>query len=156
MRRNEREINNKHEIESILQKEIVCRIGVSNENMPYVFPVNYAYCEGCLYFHSASEGMKMDIIKINPNVCFELDVVHELLKTDESCNWGIKYESIIGFGKANFVEAFEEKVKALDLIMRHYDKDNNGKELSYEYKEDMVKKVVVVKIVVESMTGKRA
>ena len=156
LRRKEKEIRNKDEIEAMLRNGEVCRIGLCDGNIPYVIPINYAYHDGCLYFHSASEGKKIDIIRKNNIVCFELDIMHQLVKTDVSCHWGVKYESVIGFGKAFFVEANDEKAKTLDLIMRHYDKENSGQEKSYEYNEAMVKRVTIIKIEISEMTGKRA
>jgi len=155
VRRHEKEIINKDEIEEILEREIVCRIGLSEDNMPYVFPVNYAFSDGCLYFHTANIGKKMDMMRKNNNVCFEVDTVHALIRSDIVCNWGVKYESIIGFGKAIIVEDNDQKIKALNIIMKHHDKDNRGQEIVYDYNEAMVKRVTVIKIEVSEMTGKK-
>ena len=62
MRRKDKEIKDKFEIETIINRAEVCRIGLSDDNMPYVIPVNYGYRNNCLYIHSASEGKKIDII----------------------------------------------------------------------------------------------
>ena len=63
----------------------------------------------------------------------------------------MKYHSIIGLGKAFFVEGFEEKRKALDIIMEHY----SGKSL-FEYPEDAVNNAAIIKVKIESMTGKKS
>ena len=62
MRRKDKEIKDKKEIESIIKRAKVCRIALSDNNMPYIIPVNYGYKNNCIYIHSASEGKKIDII----------------------------------------------------------------------------------------------
>lgn len=79
MRRSEKEVNDIHEIESILKQTSICRIGLCVDNIPYVVPMNYGYRDNCLYLHSAKEGRKIDIIRENPNVCFEVDTDIELV-----------------------------------------------------------------------------
>jgi len=83
-------------------------------------------------------------------VCFEVDIERELIKGEAACEWGMKYKSVIGFGKAVFVEDAESKRKALDIIMQNYS------EGAFEYSEEAVKKTVVIKVEVESMTGKQS
>ena len=150
MRRADREIDNITAIEDILSKASVCRLGLSEENQPYVVPLYFGYKGNALYFHCASQGKKLDILKKNNNVCFEVDIDCEVVKANKACDWGMKYKSVIGFGKAMFIEDIESKRKALDVIMRQYC------EKSFEYPEDAVKNTVVIKVEIESMTGKQS
>ena len=60
MRRKDKEIKDQQEIESILGKADVCRLAFSDNDIPYIVPVNYGYRDHCLYFHSAKEGKKID------------------------------------------------------------------------------------------------
>jgi uncharacterized protein len=53
-----------------------------------------------LYFHSATEGRKLNLLAKNSTVGFELDTGHELVTADLACNWGMKYKSIIGTGES--------------------------------------------------------
>ena len=71
MRRKDKEIKDKEVIESIIKRATVCRIALSENNVPYIVPLSFGYKDNCLYFHSAPEGRKIDIIKQNNNVCFE-------------------------------------------------------------------------------------
>jgi uncharacterized protein len=73
-----------------------------------------------LYFHSAKEGKKIDIIRKNNQVCFEMDVEGEIVKGQKACFWGMKYVSVIGFGQAFFIEDNIGKRKALDILMKKY------------------------------------
>jgi nitroimidazol reductase NimA-like FMN-containing flavoprotein (pyridoxamine 5'-phosphate oxidase superfamily) len=91
------------------------------------------------------------MIRSNNDVCFEIDVDSEIVKGENACGWSMKYYSIIGFGKASFVEGFEEKRRALDIIMEHY----SGKS-SFSYSEETVNNAAIIKVKIESMTGKKS
>ena len=150
MRKKENEIKDKSAIEAVIQKATVCRLGLSDGNIPYVVPVCFGYKDNTMYVHSSLKGMKIDIIRKNQNVCFEVDINTEIIEAEKGCDWSIKYQSVIGFGKATLVEDTEEKREALDVIMSHY----SDKE--FQFPEDGVNKTAVVKIEIESMTGKQA
>jgi hypothetical protein len=152
MRRKDKEIADKLEIEAILKRAFVCRIAFSENNKPHIVPVIFGYTDNCLYFHSAPEGKKLDILRNNNNVCFEIDIDFEIVKSKTPCNWSAKYRSVIGFGKAFFVDEVEEKRNALNLIIQKY--SNTSHENEYEFSEDMVGIVTVIRIDVEHMTGK--
>lgn len=152
MRRKDKEIASFKEIESIVKKAIVCRIGLSLNNIPYVVPVNFGYEDRCLYFHSASEGKKIDIIKQNNNLCFEVDTDLSLIKSSGNpCTGTMKYDSVIGFGKAYFINDPEKKREALNIIVRHYLPGT-----SFDFSDESFNKIVVIKMEISSMTGKRS
>ena len=150
MRRKDKQINDIAAIEDILSRATVCRLGLCDGGRPYVVPLCFGYKENALYFHCAMEGKKLEILRKNENVCFEVDIERELIKGEAACEWGMKYKSVIGFGKAVFVEDAESKRKALDIIMQNYS------EGVFEYSEEAIKKTVVIKIEIESMTGKQS
>ena len=150
MRRKDREIKHQAEIEEIIRKAIVCRIAVSDGDSPYVFPVCFGYKDRFLYFHSAQEGKKIEILRKNNKVCIEVDIDTELMSGEKGCDWGMRYKSVIGFGKAGFIESPEEKKKALNIILDHY------ANRSYDFSEEWLKNVVLVKILVESLTGRKS
>ena len=149
MRRKEKEVKDIKEIEAIIERATVCRLGLSVDNVPYIVPLNFGYKDRCLYFHSAKEGRKIDMIKSNDNVCFEVDTETELIKSNNPCKWGMKYSSVIGFGKAFLIEDPDEKKKGLDVIMAHYSPDR-----AYEYPQSVIEEVVVIQVKIEQMSGK--
>ncbi|MCK5551562.1 MAG: pyridoxamine 5'-phosphate oxidase family protein [Deltaproteobacteria bacterium] len=151
MRSKDKEIKDKELMESILKRAITCRMGLSENNVPYIVPLNFGYKNNFLYFHSAKEGRKIDMIRKNNNICFEIDIDTKLLNAEKPCKWSMQYYSVIGFGKAFLVEDLEEKRAALDIIMEHY----AGKS-SCEYPEESVNKVTIIKVQIESMTGKKS
>ena len=150
MRRKDIEIIDIAAIEAILKEAAVCRLGLCDEGRPYVVPVCFGYEDNVLYFHSAGEGRKIDILRKNNNVCFEVDIDHEIVKARQVCDWGMSYKSVIGFGKGVFIDDVESKRRALDIIMAHY----SDKE--FEYSEKAVSKTIIVKVEIESMTGKKS
>jgi len=62
LRRKEKEITNRNEIEEILTHNTICRIALSDNNIPYLIPMNYGYKENKIFLHSAGTGKKIEII----------------------------------------------------------------------------------------------
>ena len=151
MRRPDKEITDRREIDAIMEKAIVCRIAMVNEDYPYIVPVNFVVRNNFLYFHSAKEGRKIDILRKDNRVCFEIDNDTEIVKKDAPCSWGTKYLSVIGFGRAFFLEKTNEKKQALDYLMEKY-----GSKGSFSYKAEALEKVAVISISIEQITGKKS
>lgn len=150
MRRKDKEIKDKSAIEEILRQAAVCRIAMCDGQTPYVVPMCFGYAGDRLYLHCAPEGKKIDILRQNPRVCFEVDVDQELIRGTQPCKWSLKYRSVIGFGNAVLVEDLKEKQRALDVLMEHF-----GGE-AYSYPEDVLGRVTIIRIDIESLTGKQA
>ncbi len=150
MRRKDKEIKDKKEIESIINRCDICRIALCDNNSPYIVPVCFGYSENYLYFHSAREGKKIDIIKKNNNVCFEFDIYDGPIESESPCNWDMKYYSVIGSGEAFFIDDFQEKTKALYIITEHYSGNSS------EFQKDSVDNVTVIKVEIKNIMGKRS
>jgi uncharacterized protein len=150
MRREEREIKDQAGILAIMTEALVCRLGFSDEGTPYVVPMNFGLGENCIYLHCAREGRKLDIIRKNAKVCFEMDLLREIRQSPAACGWGARFESVIGFGRAVLVEDPSEKKGALDRIMDHY-----GARPPFPYADDILAKTKVIRIDIESVAGKR-
>ena len=153
MRRKDREIEDRAELESIISAATVCRLAMSQDDRPYIVPHCFGYEDGNLYFHSADEGKKLEVLRVNNLVCFEMDIDHELVRADLPCESEMKYRSVIGFGQASFVNEVEEKRIALDIITRHYSEVNA--EGTFEYPEQKLARTVIIKVKIESLTGKK-
>lgn len=150
MRKKEKEITSKSEIEAIIRKAVVCRIAMSDNNIPYIVPVSFGYHDNAIYFHGSLKGQKIDIIKKNQNICFEFDINSEVLEDKVACGWDMKYQSVIGFGKAEILNDIPEKQNAMAIIMKQYT------DKLFDFPEKMVKGTCVVKIAIDSMTGKQS
>jgi nitroimidazol reductase NimA-like FMN-containing flavoprotein (pyridoxamine 5'-phosphate oxidase superfamily) len=149
MRRKEKEVRDPAVIEEIINKADVCRIAVCDGDTPYIIPMNFGYRDGSVYLHSAREGRKVEVLKRNDRVCFEVDVDHELVTADHSCGFNRKYRSVIGFGRATLVTDDEEKRRGLDAIMEHY-----GETSGHDYREKPFSLALVIRIDIEEMTCK--
>lgn len=153
MRRSDREVLDLDEILDIIDACDVCRIAMVDNGIPYVVPMNFGYMfDGeklHLCFHSALEGRKLDILRQNPTVCFEMDTAHELTRGETPCQYGMDYASVIGIGTARIVETAREKCEMLSSVMLH----TTGRfEL---FLPDMVEKVAIIEIVSDDVTAKR-
>jgi nitroimidazol reductase NimA-like FMN-containing flavoprotein (pyridoxamine 5'-phosphate oxidase superfamily) len=167
MRRKDREITDRTEIETILNEASVCRIGLADGGEPYIVPLSFGYEDGSVYIHSAPEasknlsgsspvsslaefdGKKNTMIRKNPRCCFEVDICDRVIRGDKPCSWGMRYRSVIGYGRASILTDPGEKRNGLNCIMRHY---GGG---THEFSDSDISPVTVIRIVLESMTGKK-
>jgi len=149
VRRSEREIEDRSVIDKIIRQCLVCHLGLSDGEEPYVVPLCFGYDGEALYFHGAAEGKKIDILRRNRRVCFEFDIPKGMREAEQGCSWGMRYQSVIGFGVAEILSDHKTKKKALEIIMAQY----SDKE--YVFPEDVVKKTTVIKVVITRMTGKQ-
>ena len=113
-------------------------------------PLCFGYKDKILYFHSAKEGQKLEILRRNHQVCFEFDIDARVLPGKAACNWTVAYKSVIGFGTASILEDSEEKKKALDIIMHQYSEDD------FKYADKTLAKMLVIKVDISRMTGKKS
>ncbi len=148
MRRSDKEIKDRGQIDAIIRKAEVCRIGLSDNGTPYIVPVSFGYKDNCIFFHAATAGRKLDIIRQNNRVCFEIDTDHELVTAKDACGFSYRYRSVMGTGKATILNGVEEKRAGLDAVMQHY------RPGAWSFPDDRMAKTVVVRIEIESLTGK--
>lgn len=153
MKRSEREISDTHEIAEIIKKADVCRIALSDDNIPYIVTMNFGFSENperLLYFHCAGTGKKLDIIRRNNYVCFEMDIDHIVYTGNRGCDWGMKYRSVVGYGNISIVTEKEERLTGLNCIMSHY-----GGENEYTYDEKVLNRTTILRLAIKEMTGKK-
>lgn len=152
MRRKDRELTNKADIEDVLKRAFVCHLGLVDGDQAYVVPMNYAYEDGHIYLHGAKEGRKIDLIRKNNKVCFQMELFNpEIVKgNDKPCDWGTSFRSVIGTGIAKFLETSEEKERGLGIIVGKED------ERTFSFPEKMLNVTAVIDIEILEMTGKVA
>lgn len=160
MRRKEREITNRPAIEAIIQDAPVCRIGMTDGTTPYIVPVNFYYegtpsDGGTFYFHSAAEGMKIDILRHRPAVCIEIDLPGDVTAAESPCDYGFSYRSVIAFGKAVELGDGGEKQRVLTKLFERYAGSGAlAKRAAIDTEQSA--RTLVWRIDIESMTGKTA
>ena len=153
MRRSDREITDPERIQKIIDGCHCCRIGINDNGTVYIVPMNFGYekDEGkyILYFHSAKEGRKIDLLQASPQVGFEMDTGYRLNRASIACACSASFQSVIGTGVIRIVNDYEEKKKALLAIMRH----NTG-ESHWEFHDEMLDAVCIFRLAVHALTCK--
>ena len=153
MRKADREIKSRDEIIEIMKRCDVCRLVFNNGEYPYIVPLNFGLEVDnekiILYFHSALEGTKVEIMKREMKATFEMDTKHELQYYEEKGYCTMSYESVIGRGKIRILTE-DEKIYALKKLMGHYHKDEN----TY-FNPAAISRTLVYSLEVEEMTAKR-
>ena len=152
MTKRELQITDENQIRAILDTAKVLRLGLAVNNEPYVVPMNYGYTmeEGklVLYLHSAMRGKKLDMIRANPRVFFELDCDLAPFEGQKPCQYGLVYSSVMGRGTASILEDVEEKKRAMVYLMK------TQTQKDFEFRDEWVSIVAVIRIDVEEYTAK--
>lgn len=153
MRRKDREITETEEILKIIDTCKVCRIAMQDKDEIYIVPMNFGYIYEddrlVLFFHSAAEGRKIEVLKRQKKVGFEMDCEHRLITAESACGYGYSFASIIGNGQVEFIEQTDDKIRALKELMKH----QTGQDFEFDHK--MIQSVTAFKIVSTTFSGKR-
>jgi len=151
VRRQDKAISSREEIDRIIRSALVCRIAFADGDEPYMVPLSFGYDGDAVYIHTAKTGRKLDFIDANNRVCFELEA-NVSLQTDEgdACKWTFAFESVIGYGTITELTTPEEKSHGLNQIMLHY----SGREWNIDASATATTRVW--RIDIESVTGKRS
>ena len=121
MRRKDKEIASYTEVEELLSNTLVGRLGTCFNDIPYITPVNYIYDNNKIYFHSAYEGRKIENIRHNQQVCFEIDKILSIIPGMRMpCGSTTEYKSVIVFGDIRVVVDIDEKTDALNKLIEKY------------------------------------
>ncbi|AEJ18797.1 pyridoxamine 5'-phosphate oxidase family protein [Gracilinema caldarium] len=148
MRRTDRELTELHEIYHILDKSDVLHLGLWDGHEVYVVPLNYVRIGDALYFHSAQEGRKVDVLNRNPRICFEVTGAHHIDPGSRGADCTTHYESVIGWGTVNFVTDYDKKYEVLCALNRKFGSPSD------KLPEQVVQKTAVVEISIVKLTGK--
>ena len=124
-----------------------------DEGYPYAVPINYAYANGKIYFHSATSGHKIDAMKNNPKASFCVVDKHEVI-AEEFTSY---YTSAVAFGKIKVVEddADPDKILGLKLLAEKYSPNESAEHRDREI-YGKLKALVVPVLEIEHLTGKAA
>jgi len=150
MRRSEKAVTDKADRELILTRGRICQLAIQAEPVPYLVSLNYGHHDGALYFHSAPEGRKIELLRRNPRVAFTIVVDGGVIGASQGCSWTNRFQSVVGYGTIMFLEHPADKRFGLDRIMAHYSEDH------YAYPDTVVARTLVYKLEIEEMTGKQS
>jgi len=152
------EIKSKEKIIEFLSSQQTGRISSIDENgYPQIIPMNFVFISDVIYMHSHVRGEKLDNIRRNQKVGFEVDKNLEFLPsyfsdpTDASLADTL-YISVVIKGNASIISDKEEKTTALNGLMKKYQPEGGYEPIKPEM--DVLDEVVVIKIVPKSLRGK--
>lgn len=153
MRRKDREVTDFDTIVSIIDECQIIRLGLADGDYPYIVPVNFAYTvdgdEINFYIHGAMAGKKYEMLTQNPYCSFEMDIPLEMDCIVEKKDVTMRYKSVMGKCKVEFLED-DEKQSAIDnVIMARYEETK-----SFDYNRETVKRTAVAKLTVIEITAK--
>jgi len=139
-------------MEQLLRSEEVGRLGLACGDEPYVIAINYTYTDRKILIHCALKGRKLEIIRRNPNACFEISrqqgeaVPHAGNKCD------MPFESVLCYGQARVVDDIGERVEILNRFQARYDTPEKTRE---QIGPERAAKCGAIVIDVHRMTGRR-
>lgn len=152
MHKKERQINNQDELIEILKQGKYAVISMCRDNEPYIVTLNYGYDrdKNALYFHSALQGLKIDFMGYNPNVC--ATIIEDKGYVLNDCNH--KYRSVVFWGEISIVENLEEKEHGIEVILNHL--ENNPKTIKERFlkTEERYHNVTILRLDIRELTGK--
>jgi len=149
MRRSEKSIYDPEIIQDVFERGDICRLGMIDRDSVYIVPMNFGYENKYIYFHSARQGRKIDILKENPLVSFEIDVDHKIKAGDSACLWSASYLSVMGKGRVEFVSDPGKKMRGLNLIMKKYSRKDD-----WDFPDDIVAGTLIFRISTEHISCK--
>lgn len=153
MRRKDREVTDLNEIIKIIDQCEIVRLGIADGDYPYVVPVNFGYNVSGnqieLYIHGAMAGRKYELLTKNPCCSFEMDIPIKMDCLVEQKDVTMRYKSVMGKAKAEFIEGDKKKQVMDQMIMARHEETKN-----FEYNVAALERTAMIRLVVTEITGK--
>lgn len=153
MRRKDREVTEFCEIIKIIDECNIVRLGLADGDYPYIVPVNFSYEvigeTVTLYIHGAMAGRKYEMLQKNPICSFEMDVPIKMDFIPEKGDVTMRYKSVMGKAKVEFLGGEEKQSAIDDIIMSRYEETKH-----FEYNRSVVERTAVARLTVLDMTAK--
>lgn len=143
-------IENRKEIDELIRACKTCFLAMSENDEPYVLPMNFALEEDCVILHSAPEGRMWETIKANQKVCINWTLGEDLAWQDVKvgCSYRVKSKSVIVEGEVEFIEDFDEKYRCMKLLMAQYS------DREFKFGKPAVVNVGIFKVRIDKITAK--
>ena len=136
------------DIESVIRGATVCRLGLRDGKYAYIVPMNFGYKSGSLYFHTGAAGKKIECIRKYPGISFEIDLAHMIQTADRACAWDMQYACVMGRGRALFINDREQKIRALNIILKQYS------DREWIYPPEKADKTTILQVIIETISAK--
>ncbi len=143
-------IENRNEINKVIQECKTCYLAMSHNDFPYVLPMNYALDGDYVILHSAQSGRMWETLKVNPNVCINWTLGEEIKwqNVKVGCSYRVQSKSVLVEGKVEFVDDFDEKTRCLELLMAQYS------DLGFKFSKPSVENVGIIKVAIVKISAK--
>lgn len=151
MRRKDRLRSDQTWIENFLRENKTVVLGLPDKDNPvYVLPLNYGFeAPGTLWFHGAPVGRKLDLIGQGLTVGFTVYREGLVETGPQACDWGMKFQSVVGQGHLEIVTDESQKRRGLDCLMTQFKAP-----APYQYESKLFQYTTVMKLSIQEVTGK--
>ena len=143
-------ITDRNEIDAILKLCKTCYVAMSENDEPYVLPMNFAMDGDRVILHSAQQGRMWETIKKNPKVCINWTLGEDIAWQDEQvgCSYRVKSKSVIVEGTAEFIDDYDEKGRLFKQFMTQYS------DLPFKFNAPAIRNVGVLLVSITKLTAK--
>ncbi|MBW6536223.1 MAG: pyridoxamine 5'-phosphate oxidase family protein [Mariniphaga sp.] len=143
-------IEDRTEIEKVIKSCKTCYVAMSENDVPYVLPMNFALDGDAVILHSDQSGRMWETLHRNPKVCMNWTLGEELAWQDErvGCSYRVKSKSVLVEGTVEFVDDYDEKERCLHLLMEQYS------DRQFKFNAPAVKNVGIIKVLIEKISAK--
>jgi len=143
-------IQNREEIDKIIRACKTCYLAMSDNDLPYVLPMNFALDGDSVILHSAQSGRMWETLKKNQNVCINWTLGEDLAWQDVKvgCSYRVKSKSVLVEGKIEFIDDFDEKTRCMNLMMSQYS------DREFKFSKPAIENVGIIKVTIEKITAK--
>jgi len=143
-------IENREEIDKIICTCKTCYLAMSDNDFPYVLPMNFALDGNSVILHSAQSGRMWETLKKNKNVCINWIIGEDLAWQDVKvgCSYRVKSKSVLVEGKVEFVDDFDEKTRCMNLMMSQYS------DREFKFSKPAIENVGIIKVAIKKISAK--
>jgi nitroimidazol reductase NimA-like FMN-containing flavoprotein (pyridoxamine 5'-phosphate oxidase superfamily) len=143
-------IENREEIDKIIRACKTCYLAMSDNDFPYVLPMNFALDGNSVIIHSAQSGRMWETLKRNPNVCINWIIGEDLAWQDVKvgCSYRVKSKSVLVEGKVEFVDDFDDKTRCMNLMMSQYS------DREFKFSKPAIENVGIIKVAIKKISAK--
>lgn len=143
-------IENREEIDKTIRACKTCYLAMSDNDFPYVLPMNFALDGDSVIMHSAQSGRMWETLKKNQNVCINWIIGEDLAWQDVKvgCSYRVKSKSVLIEGKVEFVDDFNEKTRCMNLMMGQYS------DREFKFSKPAIENVGIIKVAIEKISAK--
>ena len=143
-------IEDRTEIEKIIKSCKTCYVAMSENDVPYVLPMNFALDGDAVILHSDQSGRMWETLQKNPKVCINWTLGEDLAWQDVQvgCSYRVKSKSALVEGTVEFIDDYDEKERCLHLLMAQYS------DRKFKFNAPAVKNVGIIKVHIEKISAK--